>query len=47
MVNRGLKLSDFVVIRGNERLMAGSEIRYKAYKPHTDSKAQAVEDKNK
>ena len=47
VVNRGLKLSDFVVIRGNERLMAGSDIRYKGYKPHTASKAQAVEDKNK
>lgn len=47
VVNRGLKLSDFVVIRGNERLMAGSEIRYKGYKPRTDSKAHVVEDKNK
>ena len=42
VVERGLKLRDFVIVRGNERLMPGSKIRYEGYKPYTDSKAQAA-----
>jgi len=45
VVERGLKPKDFVIIRGNERLLPGSKIRYKGYKPHSDREAKAAKDK--